>query len=1016
MFTPQPIEAQLKGRDYGVNFDHVASLDGSESALNGSCDSFRTIQEADLGSFFKLNQSSPEAEVDPPHYPAPRPNAMELFKIRTVSEIRPGQMEKLAADASLISDNHQKHEPTQFQVGKKPVYTLFGPSNPIPNYEVVTKGSSSTDKPSINLPTLSKPHTNLKSSKAVAAIPCSSSKPALNSSASSSNLVKQPFKSKLRAEAAPWIPKAAAINPRPEILAVQGSNRQMQSENGVHPESKLRAEAAPRVPSKFTPAQRPKRPSTEHFTARSPSRSDTSSTRESSLISMDFGAPHPFGSGPDDKVCALGVKPHPFTVRLSYDSASPAKPMPANFPDLAPKAEDSRRLSRISNLPSKAQGDGNLKNGKTAGLTPNGSTPIVCEATVVGRRPIPAVQPDKTEKGICFARSAQERFSSREPRRADGPAALKLQRRNIGSEWSSDSEGREESGRLSCEAQTPFSSRQRYQADLARRGLEAKMIDEACLPQSSKPTSIRKGAFSNGSSDRAKLTKEPETSLQEKRVGARPSNHSSTPGLARSDDFEVYIGSFFDSSTSPLEETYPAKGCALSRELVEENDNLSGSGLKAGASWSPTEAHGLTKVSSSQPGREGEADNPWLEPPVAFEQDKWSLWDGNAAASPAKDSLKVHHSTSHLSPLNSAGTASEKLQASSIQVDEFKGWDEPEGFKEEGMIFNGVWKIVQRIGRGSFGEVFMGVNLMDARHPRVAIKCEPMTRSSRLDREKQIYDLLVGCQPIPKLHFYGAVHGQHALVMDLLGPSLKQLRAYSARIRLSAVVDVGIQMVSILEQIHLRNVVYRDVKPDNFLLDLGCGVFSDSEPVVELSLAAREYFFESSTYEPTDELPYFYDLPAASRAAPAVHLVDFGLSDTLRDATKLRDPGTGARKHTGTAKYASLASHRGYVAGPLDDLESVGYVLVDLLNGELPWDKSVKKGVRSQMWHAVERIKRRVKIPALCHHLPEGFVAYFTHVRQAPRDAAPDYDLLRDILRGIYEEQHPLTITQLLSD
>lgn len=49
---------------------------------------------------------------------------------------------------------------------------------------------------------------------------------------------------------------------------------------------------------------------------------------------------------------------------------------------------------------------------------------------------------------------------------------------------------------------------------------------------------------------------------------------------------------------------------------------------------------------------------------------------------------------------------------------------------------------------------------------------------------------------IPKCYWYGQYDGFNCMVMDLLGPSLKELRQSVKDIRLDAVVDLGCQMVS----------------------------------------------------------------------------------------------------------------------------------------------------------------------------------------------------------------------------
>ena len=40
---------------------------------------------------------------------------------------------------------------------------------------------------------------------------------------------------------------------------------------------------------------------------------------------------------------------------------------------------------------------------------------------------------------------------------------------------------------------------------------------------------------------------------------------------------------------------------------------------------------------------------------------------------------------------------------------------------------------------------------------------------------------------------------------------------------------------------------------------------------------------------------------------------------------------------TGTIRYTSVATHQGFEHGRKDDLEAIGFVLVSLMKGSLPW-------------------------------------------------------------------------------
>lgn len=60
------------------------------------------------------------------------------------------------------------------------------------------------------------------------------------------------------------------------------------------------------------------------------------------------------------------------------------------------------------------------------------------------------------------------------------------------------------------------------------------------------------------------------------------------------------------------------------------------------------------------------------------------------------------------------------------------------------------------------------------------------------------------------------------MLMDLLGSSLEDLFAEQGkRLSLKTVLQIGEQMLERIELLHEKNILHRDIKPDNFLMGVG---------------------------------------------------------------------------------------------------------------------------------------------------------------------------------------------------
>ncbi|CDW91547.1 casein kinase i [Stylonychia lemnae] len=97
-----------------------------------------------------------------------------------------------------------------------------------------------------------------------------------------------------------------------------------------------------------------------------------------------------------------------------------------------------------------------------------------------------------------------------------------------------------------------------------------------------------------------------------------------------------------------------------------------------------------------------------------------------------------------------------------------------------------------------------------------------------------------------------------------------------------------------------------------------------------------------------------------------------------------------------------------------DDLESVLYVLIYLLNGQLPW-QGVKALNRHEKQTQIMDMKMAIPESMLCHGLPQGFCDALLYIKGLDFEQKPNYEYIKNIFKEIYVKQH-FKKTELLFD
>lgn len=274
-------------------------------------------------------------------------------------------------------------------------------------------------------------------------------------------------------------------------------------------------------------------------------------------------------------------------------------------------------------------------------------------------------------------------------------------------------------------------------------------------------------------------------------------------------------------------------------------------------------------------------------------------------------------------------------------------------------VIGGKFKVGRKIGSGSFGELYLGVNVQSGEE--VAIKFEnAKTKHPQLHYESKLYMLLQGGTGIPHLKWFGVEGEFNVMVIDLLGPSLEDLFNYCNRkFTLKTVLMLADQLINRVEYMHARGFLHRDIKPDNFLMGLG-------------------------------------------RKANQVYIIDYGLAKKYRDLqTHKHIPYRENKNLTGTARYASVNTHLGVEQSRRDDLESLGYVLMYFLRGSLPW-QGLKAGTKKQKYDKISEKKMLTPIEVLCKSYPSEFISYFHYCRSLRFDDRPDYSYLKRLFRDLF--------------
>lgn len=274
-------------------------------------------------------------------------------------------------------------------------------------------------------------------------------------------------------------------------------------------------------------------------------------------------------------------------------------------------------------------------------------------------------------------------------------------------------------------------------------------------------------------------------------------------------------------------------------------------------------------------------------------------------------------------------------------------------------IIHNQFKIIEKLGQGSFGQVYLVEKIGKSQFFAVKVEFLKMLRNSTslLEKEAEVLEKLENEEGFPKLHSLFKKEEKNFMVMSLCGDDLSVLLSKcGGKFSLKTTLIIGYQMIIRLEILHNLGYVHRDLKPENIAI-------------------------------------------GQARSKKSIFLIDFGLSKEFKDKKGEQIPMSVRKGIVGTARYTSINSHLGIEFSRRDDLESLFYILAYLVDGGLPWQKVYGRS-KMEKYEAILQLKSTTHPFIVCRSLSREIGRCLEYVKNLQYDEEPNYNLLKMIFES----------------
>lgn len=237
---------------------------------------------------------------------------------------------------------------------------------------------------------------------------------------------------------------------------------------------------------------------------------------------------------------------------------------------------------------------------------------------------------------------------------------------------------------------------------------------------------------------------------------------------------------------------------------------------------------------------------------------------------------------------------------------------------------NSKYKIIQELKPGNFGKILLALNKQT--NKKVIMKITPL-HNKMLTKEAKIYLFLQekNYGITPEYYEYKESKKYDIMITEYYGHDLSYWLCqqtylneyydnYFTHFDLNTCLIIFYGMVKIIQILHHYNIIYHDIKPENFLID----------DISDLTFKNINQHLK---------------------------IIDFGLAEKLtKEQLQQINPNIINKNGlaSGTPRYCSKSAYRGNEQSYQDDFESIIYLIVYLYKGYLPWQKNLGEKIKKK--------------------------------------------------------------------